>query len=608
MYKVFKLSIPNFFLIFLIFLCIFAIFDTSMAAQELDKSKYITVDEISAGMKGYCKTVYKGVEIEEFALEVVDVIHDTQPGKDAILVIGKDERFIHTGPVSGCSGSPVYIDGRLAGALAFGWNFSKDALYGVTPIAEMLRVGTRENVQPESLYSNMTFDLSGEIDLKKIYAKITSLTKKTTAVPNGAQILSCPLMTSLPESACENMKSSFAPFGLVPIAGAAGGNGRLSEYEDIELVPGSILAVPLISGDITASAIGTVTEVIDDEVYGFGHSFLGYGQVDLPMATGYVHTVVANIVSSFKFGQAIDIKGALRGDESTAVFGRIGQKAKTIPLRIFIDRFNDIPREYNCQIAVNRMYTPVLTAFAISGTALMSGELPLDHLIEYKTRINLAGYDLISFENISTSLRLDEVLAENVGVLTLLMNNPYKKMEITSLDFEIKIIPKMAVSHIWSVDVSDKTVAAGEEVNVSVVLESYLAKKRRYECNIKMPDNLAPGKYQLVVGGVFDYQNFLRKSAPYRFMPENLPDMISILNDITSIRRDRLYFILLLPPGGIAIERAELVDLPGSKAILLVDNKRSLTARPAAKWIEKNISVDAIVVDKKITEITIEKK
>ena len=109
--------------------------------ELLDTSKYITIDEIKPGMKAHCLTVFEGTKIEKFPLEVLSVMRNFQPGRDAILVQGTDDRFIHTGPVAGCSGTPVYIDGRLAGALAFGWTFSKDPLYGVTPIEEMLRVG-----------------------------------------------------------------------------------------------------------------------------------------------------------------------------------------------------------------------------------------------------------------------------------------------------------------------------------------------------------------------------------------------------------------------------------------------------------------------------------
>ena len=591
----------------LIFFCISAFSSTFAGAAELDKSKYITIDEISPGMKAYCKTVYQGTKIEEFALEVVDVVRDVQPGRNAILVIGTDERFVHTGPVQGCSGSPVYIDGRLAGALAFGWSFSKDALYGVTPIAEMLEVGTRGDTGAKSSCSGISFDISEGIDLKKMYAKITSLPETEAPVLAGAHILVCPLMTSLGEKTCEKMRSSFEPFGLVPISGVSAGAGRLDEYKDMELVAGGILAVPLISGDITASAIGTVTDVVGDKVYGFGHSFLGQGQIDVPMATGYVHTVVANIISSFKFGQAVEIKGALRADESTAVFGRIGVEARTIPLRISIERFNDVPREYNCRLAVNRYYTPLLTEFSISGAALMRGDLPPDHLIEYKSKIKVAGYEPICFENISTDFGLDEVLSENVGILTYLMNNPYKEVEIESLEFDLKISPRKAVSHIWSVDISDSSVRAGEKVNVSVILESYLADKKRYDCSIKMPDDLEPGKYQLAVSGVFDYEAFLRQAAGWRFVPENLADSISIINDITNTRRDKLYFVLVQPPSGIVIEKAELSDLPMSKAVLMADSKRSLMIQPIMKWLEKNISVGTVVVDKKFVEITIEK-
>ena len=106
-----------------------------------DSQRYIKIDEIKPGMDAYCLTDYGEAGIEKFALKVLDIVQGFEPGRNAILVMGVDERFKHTGPVGGCSGSPVYIDGRLAGALAFGWTFSKDPLYGVTPIEEMLEVG-----------------------------------------------------------------------------------------------------------------------------------------------------------------------------------------------------------------------------------------------------------------------------------------------------------------------------------------------------------------------------------------------------------------------------------------------------------------------------------
>jgi len=156
----------------------------------------------------------------------------------------------------------------------------------------------------------------------------------------------------------------------------------------IVLIPGACLVVPLVSGDITMEAIGTVTEVVGKKIYGFGHSFLGYGPIDLPMATGQVHAVVSSVFRSFKFGSALETIGALTTDEATGVIGRIGAKAKMIPLTIKVERYNDFEeRVYNCRIANNRLLTPLVLGPTVAGAALMLGNLPPEHTIEYKVTV-----------------------------------------------------------------------------------------------------------------------------------------------------------------------------------------------------------------------------
>jgi len=130
----------------------------------LDKQKYIGLDEIARGMEAYCLTVYEGAKIERFEMEVISVVYDYKPGQNMILVVGKDERFKHSGPVQGCSGSPVYIDGRMAGALSYGYSFATDPLYMVTPIAEMLAIGSTETAKP-AMSKGLVFDFSEPIDL-----------------------------------------------------------------------------------------------------------------------------------------------------------------------------------------------------------------------------------------------------------------------------------------------------------------------------------------------------------------------------------------------------------------------------------------------------------
>ncbi|MBN1788004.1 MAG: hypothetical protein JW806_06375 [Sedimentisphaerales bacterium] len=588
---------------------ILAILCISFLAQpcsaKIDKTRYITIDEISPQMDAVCLTIYKGVEIEKFNMKVVDVVRDISPGRDAILVMGTDERFIHTGPVAGCSGSPVYIDNRLAGALAFGWPYSKDPLYGITPIAEMLQAGQYDPEQKTSISPKL--DFSSPIDLAKAYQQTINHVKLAAPENGPMTMLPCPLATSLPQNSFKEFEDIFESLGFLPVSVPAGTSDRLSEYADTPIEPGSLITLPLVYGDIDLSAAGTITEVIGDKVYGFGHSFVGYGPVEFPMGKGYVHTIVARITRSFKFSQTIDIVGTVYADQSTAIVGQIGKKAKMIPMRLKTERFNDVKeRLYDCQIVSDRYFTPLLAGMCLEAVSTMLGNLPMDHSIQYKIHLGIKGYDDITFENFSSAIYLKECLMDATGALALIMNNPYDKCEITSLDFEVKIMPKTEVSHIWSFDLSDTTVKPGQTINAIVTLESYLTGHKDYKTQLTIPDNTPPGTYKLLLTGIRNYRNFIMKTAPYKYTPENLPSLINIINDIANTKRNQMYMILELPDEGITIETAQLPDLPLSKAMLLKDKKRSITTKPAAQWLEKTIPTDSIIIDSRYINITVE--
>jgi len=616
------------------FLPFFVILLTSvcMAGQQSDKTavpkgtegiwdpnKYISLDEIKPGMQAYCLTEYGIAGIEKFGLVVVDVVRNIDPGRDAILVKGTDERFKHTGPVAGCSGSPVYIEGRLAGALAFAFPYSKDPLYGATPIGEMLAVG-REPTSKVPLASwsgsgqaGFGFDFSRPIDFTEIDRRITAPPFAGNNRLSGAAALPCPLITSgLPAQVCKQLNALVEPLGFMVVSSAGGGG---SEKQQVKLVPGGCVAVPLVTGDIIMAAFGTVTEVVDDKVYGFGHSFalpniglgLGYGPIDLPMATGKVHTVVSNVERSFKLVSIGEVVGALTVSESAAILGRVGAQAKLIPLTVRVDRYNDTEkRVYNCRVAHNRLFAPWVVRSAVAGAAFYLGDLPPDHLIEYKVAIRAEGAEPVTFENVSTDMGLTEMLIECAGSVSLIMNNPYKEVDIKSVDCDVRIVPKSVTSHIWSVDLSDSEVKAGEEIDVGVVVESVLAGKKRYQFHLKIPKDLSPGKYELNVCGAQDYEQFLRKVVPYRFIGQSLPGLIEAINNTLRIDRDRLYCVLILPPGGVAVEDAELPDLPATKALVLQSAKRVMRTQPYQHWMENSLGTGTVIIDKKILQITIE--
>ncbi len=581
-----------------------------------DPARYISIAEVKPGMEAYCLTEYGRAGIEKFGLEIIDVVPDFDPGRTVILVQGTDERFIHTGIVAGCSGSPVYIEGRLAGALAYGWQFGKDALYGVTAIEDMLRIGTGSEDSEQQVA--LAYDFSKPINLAEVEKQATKYQASIARGVMGATALPCPLVTSgLSVEACRRLEAAVGPLGLVVVPGSSGrmatmvqGGQEQTQEEAIErkLEPGACLAVPLVSGDINIGTYGTVTEVRGDKVYGFGHPFLGYGPLDLPMATGRVHTVISSMMRSSKMCSVDQIVGALRTDEGAGILGQVGVEAKTVPLTIRVDRFNDTKeRTYKCNVAINRSMTPSMIGSAISGAALYLGDLPSDHTIEYEANIDLEGYEPISFKNISSAQSINELLTDSIATVRLLLNNPYKQVDLKSIDVDVCIKAKSIVSQIWSVDLSDSKVKAGETVDITVVVETVREGKKKYQMPLEIPRDLKPGRYELAVCGSQDYEQFLAKVVPYRFVALNVSDLVSALRQMLQIDRNGLYFILSLPSGGVTVEKSELPDLPATKALVLQSAKRATSIRPYPHWIEKSLKTGTVVVDKRVLRITVEK-
>jgi hypothetical protein len=325
------------------------------------------------------------------------------------------------------------------------------------------------------------------------------------------------------------------------------------------------------------------------------------------MASGKVYTVISNLSRSFKLGTSGDILGAITIDESTAVLGKIGAKPQMLPLSIHVRRYNDPTlRTYNCEIADNRLLTVQLAPAVIEVVALRVGELPPDHTIQYSASIGMDDGQFVRFSNVSTSMGLIEPLSEVAATLALLTNHPFEGAKVKSIDFDMQIQPKNIASHFWSVDVSKTKVRPGDEIDVDVVIESYLVEKREYRTTLSVPKDVAPGKYALMFLGVNEYEGFLRKSAPYKFVATSYQSLIDALNEVLNMGRTQLHCVLTLPPSGIALEREELPDLPASRAIVLDNDKRALSVVPYAHWVEKTIETGTVISDRESIPIVVE--
>jgi hypothetical protein len=329
--------------------------------------------------------------------------------------------------------------------------------------------------------------------------------------------------------------------------------------------------------------------------------------VDFPMATGEIHAVVSSVIRSFKVGTSVNVIGALKADESTAVRGKIGAEARMIPLTVNVSRYNDSqPRKYNCRIADNRVLTPRLLRAVVVSAGSFQGEMPPDNTVSYKGTIETDGAGTIVFDNISTGGGLDEVVRDTISPLGLLMNNPYRQIRIKSINVDMDIRQKDISSLIWSVGLTNSRIKRGDNLEVEVITESVRSQKQKYNFNFTVPDNTPVGTYQLIICGGPEYEGFLRKAVPHRYVTENLDMLVGVINRILEVNRDELHCILVLPAGGVALEQAELPGLPATKAMVLGDSRRADTMQTFPGWIDKSVRTPTIIVDKKIMNVTVE--
>ncbi len=582
-------------------LVFFALFCINLAAAALDTTKYIPIDEVRGDMDAYCLTVFSGMKIERFPLKVLSVARGVKPGHDMIVVVGTDERFQHAGTVHGCSGSPVFIDGRLAGALAAGWDGSLDPLYMVRPIEHMFLAGSVETAPGRQSQAAFHFDFSRPLDIADIYQQSIEQLKNM----QDEQTMLVPLSSSLPAGVCESLKEPLRDMGFIPVSAPA---ALPTVSEATELEQGGVLAVVLCGGDISLAATGTVTEILGDQVYGFGHHFQGQGPTNLPFSAGIVHTVVASRSRSFKFSSPGPVLGTLQFDQYSAVRGTIGATPKTIPLTIRVHRDNDPEaRTYNCYLACDRIYTPMILRLAVNGAALLQGPLPPEHTVRYKARICVKGQEPLVIDNISSGRSTSELEQNLYSIIAAVLNNPFEELDVESIDVAVDLVSVDSRADIWAVDVSRTRVKPGQTILADVTMRSYRSEKTTAAIEFQVPETVVPGKYTVQIMGGTDYQRFVAKTAPQRFRAFDIKTMMQAFGRLTQFRNDRLYAVMPTAPSGIVMRQHELPELPQTKILLMQDVKRLRPAQPYMDWSESEIKLDKIMSGTAEIEIEVER-
>jgi SpoIVB peptidase S55 len=319
-------------------------------------NNFLALKDVKAGMRGIGKTVFSGDHIEDFQVETLGVLENIGPKESLILARLSGGPIETTGVMQGMSGSPVYIDGKLIGAVAMAFPFSKEPIAGIRPIADMLASAEGKAASRAGIRLNSTDVLA-------------ALPKRGETLFGASKMIDIATPLSFggfTREAIERFAPQLRTLGLEPLQGVSGG-GRMPAAMGARsaLKPGSMISVQLVSGDLSIGADGTVTYIDGERIYAFGHRFLSVGSTDLPFARSEVLTLLPSLSSSFKISSPRELMGAISQDRNTAVAGELGRRAAMVPVSIAVASPNGRRSSYHMEMVDDRFLSPFLLQMSV---------------------------------------------------------------------------------------------------------------------------------------------------------------------------------------------------------------------------------------------------
>jgi len=606
-----------------LFLCFSLLYFGSAFAE----SETMPVSAIAPGMHGVGKTVFAGTEIEEFEFVVLDIMPNFLSKRDLIIVQLLGEKVEHTNVVAGMSGSPMYIDGKLIGALSYRLGlFNKDPIAGITPIAQMLEIMETEQVRPAELaastgynpdFSDMAVGAKQATleDLVPPYMRAMSTASNTGDhfVP-----LETPLLFSGFESSAIKWSTRFfSGLGMVPAQG--GSISGAEEEPDLRaLEPGSAYSVVLVEGDFVLQATGTVTYVDRNRVIGMGHPFLNNGAVALPMGKAKILTTISSLMASTKMAALTEISGTVHQDRTTGVMGVSGEPPKMIPFRVNLKKQFGPEAHFSFRIADDRsLYslTPLLTGLVVSN-AIESARLGRSNqTLRLAGRINLAGNAPIPIRNYyagsTPNAFLTDVVEANAEVgamLGALLANHFETPEIESVELNFEALPKKYLALVERVEIDRSSVRPGDRVAVTAFLKEYQGQSHVVRQEFTIPANIEARRISIYAGGGSTLTRLEAQASPQKFRPKTFSHLIKLLKQKRS--NNSVFFQVLLPDKGISIEGDELPGLPPSVLSVIQSQKSSGSVAALRNRViaEKSIQTDYSVAGGRSVWLKVEQK
>ena len=536
-------------------------------ARSEDKLATMPVADIQPGMKGAAYTIFQGDQVEKIDLEVIGVLHNAiGPKLDVILVRLLGDTVRQTGVVAGMSGSPVYIDGRLVGALALKLgSFTKEAIAGVTPIADMLEI----EQSPATPASKPAQVASTSVALPQEFARDVAAGSGNFLVP-----IDTPLITTglLPDTLARFGKD-FSVFGMTAMAGGT----AAASPSDPDIKPGDMVGIDLIRGDLSISSGCTVTTVVEGRILACGHPLFGFGSVEMPLSRAHVLMTLASAAASTKVITTGGPIGTLTQDRQTAVMGKLGDGPQMIPLDVMLDTSGE-QKQYHFEVIESPQLTPTLVAAAAYNGIIGSPAYGAGPMLQMDGTINLKGHTPVQLEDlfvpVDPATPAAFYLATEVqSAFARIYSNPYELPQIERIDLHVKALTERRSAEIDGAWIERSIVHPGETLTVKVLLRPYRGEPFIQSLPVTIPAQTARGNLQLVISDAeFLNRNVQSLAATTQGQLTSLEQLIQLLN--RERHNDRLYATLLQPTPTVFVEDKEMPNVPAS-AISVLDQRQS---------------------------------
>ncbi|MBE0656903.1 MAG: hypothetical protein IH602_04385 [Bryobacteraceae bacterium] len=500
---------------------------TLLAATLAAQVAILPLSEVKPGMKATGKTVFNGADIQDFDVEILGVLENAGPKQSIILARLSGGPMAHTGVLQGMSGSPVYFNGRLLGAVALSFPFSKEPIAGIRPIEEMLSISTTPRA-PRAVNASNPFDL----------ASLLPKPESFDLGPNRLTEIATPLwLGGFTRAAFDHFAPILRSAGLEPVQGLSGGGRPPRRLGDPStLKPGSMISVQLITGDLAAGADGTITHIDGNRIFAFGHRFMATGDSEMPFARAEVMTLLASQNSSFKISSSKEWMGVITQDRTTAIHGILGRQAALLPVDIRVVSRGGVARtwNYHMEMVNDRLLTPLLVQMAVYSAIDATERTAGLSSVSVRARLHVGpGQPSIAFDNLYTAeLGAPNMVSASLAApVSAIMQGGFDDLKLSAIEVDLEVDNEKKQLQIESLWPSKREAEPGETIDLTALFTGENGQEMTKTVRYTIPVGAQSGPlYFTVVDGaaanLAEYRQFL--FAP----PRNKPQLVSFLNGL----------------------------------------------------------------------------